>query len=158
MRKTWKLWALAVAAVALVAIPPGLAFGSVSLRRLYEVQGAASPVTRAVPTTSSTFLSIADARSYRVEVCAPAGQTLSGAGKLAAYLWVLNFNGSPILSRGDVSADCTIPPEAAGHLCYTCDGYQTVVNPGDGVLYAAEGVTFSGGSGLRVQVDLVRGN
>lgn len=102
-------------------------------------------LTRAAPTLTTEGLDLSDIAGFRVTVCAASGQTLAGAGALQAYV----YDNDLALWTRNPSLDITI--STAGARCLTFADIQTVVATGRG-LFAATGVTVSGGTTVTVQM------
>lgn len=104
-------------------------------------------LTRAAPTLGSEGMTLRDVAGFRVAVCAEVGQTLSGAGTLLAYVydndlaqWIRNKPADLSLTVIQATVRCAVFPDS-----------ETRVSSGR-LLYAASGVTVSGGTTVTVQV------
>lgn len=100
----------------------------------------------AAPTSALEGLSLGFVRGYSLMVCAATGQTLSGAGILQAY-WCDSRTG--VCAR-QPDADQTVTASGA-----QCQAFAPFLVPNestkqDSVVFAASGVTVSGGAGLTV--------
>ena len=136
----------------------GLLFSAVAIAQVggsQSVAQEAQSTTRSAPaladftTTSGSSigksLDLANLLGFRVMVCAESGQTLSGAGNLRAYLLdlrdgLVKRNPSIDLAVTASSVRCQVFPD------------QEVLIPYDLVMYAADGVTVSGGTTVTVQL------
>lgn len=129
----------------------GLSAASLALpaRYLYETQA----LTRAAPTLSSEGMGLGQVgnlpavRGVRVSVCAASGQTLSGAGTLRA--WV--YHADAALWMRNVSLDLKVDATAV-----RCQAFPDLVSGArleHRVLWAADGITVSGGTTVEVRID-----
>ena len=100
----------------------------------------AQALSRAAPTLSTEGVSLGSARGLRVTLCAASGQTLSGAGALRAY-----YSPSGTIWSRNSGLDLAVPGDAAGKACWTFPDVEVLVRTGR-VLFAADGVTVSGGT------------
>jgi hypothetical protein len=80
-------------------------------------------------------------RGFYVRLEADTGQTLSGAGTLRAYRY--DFSGAAWVRVAEL--DLTVPAGASGLRRYAYGDRVTAMRSGC-VLYAADGVTVSGGT------------
>ena len=134
----------------LLTLFAGLAYGA-GLRHFTETQTAAA---RAAPTAATDGMSLLGVDSFRVSVCAPSAQTLGGAGSLHAYLFDVNDG----LWKRNPSLDLPISVTATSCASAACRCQQfpdQKVGVGDEaarVLYAASGVTLSGGTDVTVSI------
>lgn len=103
---------------------------------------SAGSCTRSAPTLSTEGMSLIAVYGFRLKVCAASGQTLSGAGTLQAYaydadegVWTRNKDLDQLVTNTT--------------RCQTFPDFRTELRA-DRVLFAASGVTVSGGSGLDV--------
>jgi hypothetical protein len=102
----------------------------------------------AAPTTNAEGMSLYMVTGYRLSICAAIGQTLSGAGTMQAY-WC-----------DSLSALCMRSPQldqsvtASGVQCQAFPDFiaSFVTYLADSVVFAASGVTVSGGSALTVRL------
>ncbi len=102
---------------------------------------------RTAPSTDATEgLSLDRVVAYQVTVCAETGRTLSGAGTLDAYWY------NPTLLKWVKNPGLALSVTASAVRCMTFP-QSTVGSPQGRVLYAANGVTISGGTTVDVRVD-----
>lgn len=118
-------------------------------RYLSDVQA----LTRAAPTLDTEGMSLTSSngypiRAFLIAVCAEEGQTLSGAGSLRAWVY------HPRLARWMRNAELDKAVTLTGEDCQTYSDF-TPLYLGDGrrLLYAADGVTVSGGTTVTVHHD-----
>lgn len=105
---------------------------------------SAGSCTRAAPSASTEGLFLTGLTGYRLEICAAAGQTLSGAGTMKAYLYDYTaalWMPAPALDQ---------PVTASGTRCTPFVDFNLTIRFDARVLFAASGVTVSGGTGLDV--------
>jgi hypothetical protein len=105
----------------------------------------AQALTRAAPTEASFTLTASMSTfrltGFRVMVCADAGQTLSGAGTLQAYLL---DEKSGLVARNN---DLDLSVDEAGDRCQAFPDFAVAGSRAEGrVIFAATGVTVSGGT------------
>lgn len=140
----------------LLLIPLALAaivsFGQVSeaqtvpLRYIEETQA----LTRAAPTLATEGVSLARVTAYRITVCAPAGQTLTG-GSVVPWVYQDRMS-TPEWAKGDPSLALTVPASAPAR-CQIFKDIQVFV-PFHRVLFATSAVTLSGtGTDVTVRID-----
>lgn len=104
---------------------------------------SAGSCTRADPTLSTEGMNLAGISGYRLKVCAAVGQTLTGAGTMKAWTYDADEG---VWTRGkDLDQSVT----ESTKRCQTFPDFITGVR-GDRVLFAASGVTVSGGATLDV--------
>lgn len=122
----------------------------------YRCYWEAEPLTRTPPTTAPVTgtagagLSLAGLYGARVSLCPAAGQTLTGAGSLRAYLWhpyASTWMRSPDLDLSVGSATTSANP------CRVWPDWLTGVRQNGAVLYATDGVGVSGGTTVTVRID-----
>jgi hypothetical protein len=94
-------------------------------------------------------------RFYTVEISAPSGQTLSGAGSIDIYFWSYS-SGRPLVWAKTANSE-TVPVAAAGLRSWRFTGHQCDAVPG-WLVPVANGVTMSGGSTLTITVDMAFGS
>lgn len=99
------------------------------------------------PSTATEGMYLGDISHFRVSICAASGQTLSGAGTLQAWRYDTR-NG--IWERNN-DLDQTV--DGSGKRCQAFPDFTVGVHNADRVLFAASGVTVSGGSAVDVRVE-----
>jgi hypothetical protein len=104
---------------------------------------SAGSCTRAAPTLPTEGMSLVGMFGYKLTVCAAAGQTLSGAGSLLAW----DYNVDEGVWTRDPLLDLAVT--VSGGRCQTWPDFPLGAGV-DRVLFAASGVTVSGGTGLDV--------
>ena len=115
-------------------------------RKWQELQGTASPVTKAAPTLVTEGMSLDMVDGFRVMISSAAATTLSGAGTLNAYLWDNDID--EWVRNPDL--DISVSTSGVRRFVYAD---QEVKVPSGRVYYAATGITFSGGTaGVTVQI------
>jgi hypothetical protein len=113
-----------------------------SARALSESQS----LTRSAPSAATEGMDLANVKGFRISVCAPSGQTLTG-GTLNA--WVYNY-GSSLWMRNPL-LDLTVTSNSV--RCLAFPDQEVVAMMGARVLYAASSVTVSSGSAVTVRID-----
>lgn len=114
-----------------------------NVRRWSEVQATtrAAPSVSCLAATSPEGMDWRYVRGFYVQLAADSGQTLSGAGNLRA--WRYDFTVAAWVRVPEL--DLAIPAGAAGLRRYAWGERATYARTGC-VLYAADGVTVSGGT------------
>lgn len=109
---------------------------------------SAGVCTRAAdPTANTEGMNLAGVAGYRLKICAASGQTLTGAGTMKAWTYDADEG---VWTRGK---DLDQAVTESTKRCQTFPDFVVPVHS-DRVLFAASGVTVSGGAGLDV---LLRG-
>lgn len=113
-------------------------------------------LTRATPTVADFTITVGtligkslwlmEMAGFRVSVCATSGQTLSGAGTLQA--WLLDERSGLVMRNPGL--DMAI--SASGTRCQVFPDIRSVMVSSGRVIYAASGVTVSGGATVDVQI------
>lgn len=114
-------------------------------------------LTRAVPTGSQEGVALTNVSAFRVSVCAADGQTLAGAGALHAYVW--NYTSGAWMRNPDLDHAISVTATSCSGAACPCQAWpdQAVgLKNTSRVLYAANGVTVSGGTQVRVRIDYQR--
>jgi hypothetical protein len=101
-------------------------------------------LTDAAPDVNTVGLDLNQVEWYQVELDAPAGQTLSGAGSLLAYRRI----GSTLRRVEDL--DLTITVKTSGQAYYASGDIQVGVGVGT-IIYRTSGITVSGGTVLALR-------
>jgi hypothetical protein len=103
-------------------------------------------LTGSAPTASTEGVSLHFAKSYRIVVSAPVGQTLSGAGTLQAYFYSPNTGWAR-----DPDQDLTLSVSGSRSQVFS----DVLVGPPMGRLrYVGNGITVSSGSAVNVHYEL----
>jgi hypothetical protein len=132
-RKGRRLRRLAGLALLSVAVPMAAYAGAM-------VDQETMILTRVAPTTDATEgLNLDGLKGFRVCVAAASAQTLSGAGTLDAYLYDYNT------ARWAINPGLALTQSTSG-VRDRCFPDQRVSVPTGRVLYAANGITVSGGT------------
>ncbi len=147
MKRTPRLLLSAALVAALLALPPAQAATPIPVWT--EAQACtANTCARAAPTLATQGTSIGLAEAYRVTACAASGQTLAGAGSLQAWLY------DPIAAQWARNPALDLP--LAGITGVRCAAWPDVLVAvrlaRHRVLYAASGVTVSGGAAVDVRI------
>lgn len=137
-------WLLASSAMAQQTIAPGY----------IRMRSESQLLTRAAPSdaihclsASPVGLDLRDVRGYRVIVVAESGQTLSGGGTLRAYLYDF-FEAAWVPNE---QLDISMADGKAGVRRNVFADIATMVRAGC-VMYAADGVTVSGGTTVTIRM------
>lgn len=127
----------------LFAVPAAAQDPTGSVRRWSEAQALtrAAPTASCLATSSPEGMDWRNVRGFYVRLEADTGQTLSGAGTLRAYRY--DFSGAAWVRVAEL--DLTVPAGASGLRRYAWGERATYMRSGC-VLYAADGVTVSGGT------------
>lgn len=152
--------------ILVLVLSAGAASAQVPPRYYWETQTcSAGTCDRGAPAASdfvgtasalAVGMNLSGARGFYVSVCAASGQTLGGAGTLAAYVyepWTgLVFRDSALDLK---LSDVTSATACAGSpcRCATFPDLLPALRLNRRVLYAATGVTVSGGSTLSVYIN-----
>ena len=100
----------------------------------------------AAPTLITEGMSLVRVSGFRVILSAASGQTLSGAGSLDCYLW--DDTNSAWIRNPDLDIDLAAAHSGVRRVVFPD---QEVTVPYGRVLYAANGITVSGGT-LTVEI------
>jgi len=106
---------------------------------------SAGVCTRSDPTLATEGMSLASVSGYRLKICAVSGQTLTGAGTMKA--WAYDADEGVWTRAKDLDQAVTESTKRCQSFPDFLSGTQR-----DRVLFAASGVTVSGGSGLDVLI------
>lgn len=87
--------------------------------------------------------------SYRLTICAAAGQTLSGGGTVLAY----RYDGAEGLWPPNHYLDQAVPSTASGQRCHTFPDFIVIGGQTGRVRFVASSVTVSGGTTLDVLLE-----
>lgn len=109
-------------------------------------------LTRADPTDSGDGVSLIatsglPVRGYMLSVCAATGQTLSGGGYLRAWVY------SPLAAQWMRNPDLDQQVTATGKSCQAVSDFRTGYLKLRRVLFAADGITVSGGTTVTVRIE-----
>lgn len=107
----------------------------------YRNWSEAQALTRAAPTLSTEGMSLVGVTGYTLMISANVGQTLSGAGNLRAYWWDWT-EATPRWKRMP-DLDRAVTLSGVRDMCF---GDTQDHQPSGLLLYAADGVTVSGGT------------
>jgi hypothetical protein len=115
-----------------------------------ETQACSANVcSRSAPTSSAEGLSLYYVNAYRLTVCAASSQTLGGAGTMLAYF--CDATNSVCMRAPDLDQSVSV----SGSQCQSFpDFWVPAVNfaTRDSVVFAASGVTVSGGATITVRL------
>ena len=103
-------------------------------------------LTRAAPSLATDGQTLSQARNLRVTLCAGTGETLSGAGALRA--WYMTPGNT--WSR---TPELDLSVSTSGVRCHTWPDLEVGARAGR-VLFAADGVTVSGGTTVTVRYEM----
>jgi hypothetical protein len=142
----------AIAAIASALVIAGTAYAQEAYGPWNEDQacsGGTCTRSPATPVGTLDGMRMSSTKGYRVSVCAVSGQTLSGAGTLLAW----RYNAARLLWERNKDLDRAVAVSGV-----RCAAFADTPVPAqivsDRVLYAASGVTVSGGATINVRVDL----
>jgi hypothetical protein len=107
---------------------------------------------------SRKALILGGVQKFYVSVCAASGQTLSGAGTLAAYLY--DRQRGKVKRNPSLDQTITVTSTSCGGSACRCQVFPVQeasgVPDGDTLIYAANGVTVSGGTTVDIEYTAVR--